>query len=600
VITPMKYTAKFINGAAFKPTDWGDEGKPIIRIAQLTGKEFDNYFNGERLPRYDIENGDLLFSWSATLDSFIWERGPAILNQHIFKVEPFEATNKQFLYYSLKHYSQIWADVDAHGSTMRHIKKESLGNKIWFPKPKAQAQIADYLDNETHRLDRLLESKRRFAELIEEAELAVKSEAVSGSILRPSQTKAGEWLGKIPNNWKLERAKVHWRERVGRSDSGEEELLTASHITGVTSRAAKNVNMFLAESNEGYKLVQSGDIVINTMWAWMGAMGVSPIPGIISPAYGIYEPISDAYIPEFIDLMLRSRSFIAEATRRSKGIHSSRLRFYPDAFLDTLLPVPPISDQEKIVEIVHNRLSKDKKLLSLNQQTIDLLLEKRSALISAAVTGQLDFDCATSLTNAANDNVFTLIAAQVIYTNRHTQRFGRVKLQKSIYLAEVHAGISELNGNYGREAAGPLDRAQLQSLESSLETAGLYRTISDENRGATRYMPIEDAKDYSSEIRSALGARGDVFLAILAKLKDMETKSVEAIATLYAVWNDALIDGETPNNDRIIRGVLEEWHPQKKEKFRADELQTWIGWMRRNDFVPKGQGPRTSTGRLFV
>ena len=76
----MKYTARFINGAAFKPTDWGDDGKPIIRIAQLTGKDFDNYFNGAVNPRYHIEDNDLLFSWSATLDSFIWDRGSAILN----------------------------------------------------------------------------------------------------------------------------------------------------------------------------------------------------------------------------------------------------------------------------------------------------------------------------------------------------------------------------------------------------------------------------------------------------------------------------------------------------------------------------------------
>jgi len=165
---PVKYTARFINGAAFKPSDWGDHGKPIIRIAQLTGGDFDNFFKGNVNPRYEIHDGDLLFSWSATLDSFEWNRGPALLNQHIFKVEPRKGTFQRFLYYSLKHYSSIWADLDAHGSTMRHIKKESLSNKIWLPEFDTQVAVANFLDRETARIDELIEKKQRLATLLGE------------------------------------------------------------------------------------------------------------------------------------------------------------------------------------------------------------------------------------------------------------------------------------------------------------------------------------------------------------------------------------------------------------------------------------------------
>jgi len=600
VITPMKYTARFINGAAFKPTDWGDDGKPIIRIAQLTGKDFDNYFDGERLPRYDIEDGDLLFSWSATLDSFIWDRGSAILNQHIFKVEPFPGTDKRFLYYSLKHYSQIWADVDAHGSTMRHIKKESLGNKIWFPELDRQIEIADFLDDETKRLDCLIEKKREFSDLIIEAQAAVKASAISGTLLAAQKTRDGEWLGKIPSDWKLERAKVHWRERVGRSEDGEEELLTASHITGVTSRASKDVNMFLAESNEGYKLVETGDIVINTMWAWMGAMGVSPIPGIISPSYGIYEPISDAFLPEFIDLLLRSRPFIAEATRRSKGIHSSRLRLYPDAFLDSLLPVPPIGDQKALIEMVHSRRDKDRQLLDLNQRTIDLLLEKRAALITAAVTGQLDLKTSSVVVQPANDNIPRHVADEIIRVHAGSRKFGRVKFQKLVYLVEAHCGIHEFGGHYLREPAGPLDRRLLNAVEVDLAEAGLYQISQSEDDGAVTYSPMASRQSASPSLSELIGGRAEAVSALIDKMRDMETISVEAVTTLYAVWNDFLIDGDTPTDEAIVQGVLEDWHPEKKDKFRADDLHTWLGWMRRNDLVPTGQGPRTSTGRLFV
>lgn len=75
-----------------------------------------------------------------------------------------------------------------------------------------------------------------------------------------------------------------------RSVSGNEELLSVSHKTGVTPRRLKNITMFKAESYAGYKLCRPGDLVVNTMWAWMAALGVSQHGGIVSNAYGVYRP----------------------------------------------------------------------------------------------------------------------------------------------------------------------------------------------------------------------------------------------------------------------------------------------------------------------
>ena len=72
------------------------------------------------------------------------------------------------------------------------------------------------------------------------------------------------------------------------------------------------------------------------------------------------------------------------------------------------------------------------------------------------------------------------------------------------------------------------------------------------------------------------------------------------MATLYGVWNDLLSDGVVPSDDEIISGFLNDWHPEKRDKFRASELPEWLGWMRRHGIVPTGSGPTTTTGRLFV
>lgn len=253
-----------------------------------------------------------------------------------------------------------------------------------------QKAIADFLDRETARIDQLIEKRETFLKLVDEKKTTLNALAVNGSILGTSPRGRRGWFGVLPSEWKVLRAKFLFRERDTRSLTGEEELLTVSHITGVTSRAEKDVNMFLAESMEGYKLVFMGDVAVNTMWAWMGALGVSPLDGLISPSYGVYAPTGTHFTYRYLDLLLRSRPFVAEVNRRSKGVWSSRLRLYPDAFLDILFPIPEIDVQNKILAALDSATEREDRLAAASLKSLDRLREFRSALITAAVTGQID------------------------------------------------------------------------------------------------------------------------------------------------------------------------------------------------------------------
>jgi type I restriction enzyme S subunit len=253
-----------------------------------------------------------------------------------------------------------------------------------------QRAVANFLDREIGIINGLIQKREEFLGLIDEKKAALAAKAVNGSILGSVIDGSQEWFCGLFADWPVRRAKFLFRERQDRSEAGDEELLSVSHITGVSRRSEKDVNMFLAESMEDYKLVSCGDVVVNTMWAWMGAIGVSPVDGLISPSYGVYTPTADAFEDQYLDLVLRSRPFVAEVNRRSKGVWSSRLRLYPDAFLDIRLPVPPRKMQRSILERLREATGREDELARLSRHSLHRLREFRSALITAAVTGQID------------------------------------------------------------------------------------------------------------------------------------------------------------------------------------------------------------------
>ena len=199
------------------------------------------------------------------------------------------------------------------------------------------------------------------------------------------------WLGQVPTHWSALRAKHLFREVDDRSKTGKEELLSVSHLTGVTPRRLKTVTMFLAESNVGHKVCQPGDVVINTLWAWMAALGVTQHTGIVSPAYGVYRPVtSSGILPAYANHLLRTPLYAAEYQRRSTGVNSSRLRLYPEQFLQIPVLAPPLAEQAAIVRFLDWANGRLERAIRAKRKVITLLNEQKQAIIHGAVTRGLD------------------------------------------------------------------------------------------------------------------------------------------------------------------------------------------------------------------
>jgi type I restriction enzyme, S subunit len=199
------------------------------------------------------------------------------------------------------------------------------------------------------------------------------------------------WLGKVPEHWEVRRGKALFRCIDVRSMTGDEELLTVSSGRGVVPRRTANVTMFKAESYEGYKLCWPGDLVINSLWAWAGGLGVSRQHGIVSSAYGVYrlQP-GGTFNPMFFHQLVRSTPFQWELQVRSKGIWTSRLQLTDESFLGAPFVVPPIQEQSAIVRYLDYMDRRIGRYIRAKQKLIKLLEEQKQAIIRRTVTRGLD------------------------------------------------------------------------------------------------------------------------------------------------------------------------------------------------------------------
>jgi type I restriction enzyme S subunit len=281
----------------------------------------------------------------------------------------------------------------ANGITRFSIGLDTVGScPIIYPSKAAQLTIVSFLEKETQRIDSLIEKKEHQIELLQEKRQAIITKAVTKGLDPSAKIKSSgvEWIPELPSHWQLLRAKNLFYEVDERSLSGDEELLSVSHLTGVSKRSEKQVNMFMAETLEGYKKCQKNDLVINTMWAWMGAIGVASETGIVSPSYNVYRFRSASLYPSFYDLLVRVPPFVKEVGCFSKGVWTSRLRLYPEEFFSILLPVPPYKEQVSIVDSIQTETGNYYRLQTKLNCSIELLQEYRSSLISAAISGQID------------------------------------------------------------------------------------------------------------------------------------------------------------------------------------------------------------------
>lgn len=260
-----------------------------------------------------------------------------------------------------------------------------------YPPMQEQKRIIDYLKDKTLKIEQYVSARERERELLDSLKQSEIANVVTKGLNSNVRMKDSgiPWIGMIPEHWEVKRLR-HFIKFVSVKGHGEKPLLSVTREQGVIERNVESKeenHNFIPDDLSGYKLVRKGQFVINKMKSWQGSYGVSDYEGIVSPAYYV----CDLTFPckKFFSMAIRSKAYIPFFTQYSKGIRVDQWDLSPIGLKSIPFIVPPIEEQQAIVDYIEAKLSKIDSCMADLQAEIDYLKEFKQRLISDVVTGQI-------------------------------------------------------------------------------------------------------------------------------------------------------------------------------------------------------------------
>ena len=277
--------------------------------------------------------------------------------------------------------------------------------RIPVPDMESQRRIVEFLDAETARIDNARATVQKLTELADELKIATVDQLCFGE-LRARVDQIDSYLpynphrntylairsacGELPSGWRYLRFKNIARRTRNRNEDGNLEMLSLRQTGEVVYRSSTAQNQEPSEESiPKYLAVSPGNLVLNPMWLRGGAVGVSELRGAVSPDYRVFE-LSEEIDASYLGFILRSRPFIEQykLLERAETTFDRRIQ---QVDLDNLpIPAPPLEIQKQIVRQIDEQFAADNVMRPTLTRVAELLTERRSALITAAVTGELE------------------------------------------------------------------------------------------------------------------------------------------------------------------------------------------------------------------
>jgi len=278
-------------------------------------------------------------------------------------------------------------------------------------------------------------------------------------------------------------------------------------------------------------------------------------------------------------------------------VHHKRAYFIGEGILKATAGIIQIKDYAKE--------NNDLELLTSHQTMCDCLKRTREEFFNLLVdkNGINYFGQATTTETQQQPTAVTkfdkvlekrlALAGALVSELGEDKHFGRTKLAKVFYLADVSQGLN-LNTDYYREAAGPLDPRALYNEKIGIEALAAKRGyfLSTGVGRFVRYTPANNLPALLQQVPELFGRKWKGVTHIIALCRSLSTDQCEIITTLYACWNDLLLDGADVTDEMIIREFLTNWH-EKKRRFPKQRLINALEWMRSHHLAPEGRGKHT-------
>ena len=370
--------AQYFNGRVFHSSEWSTVGLPIIRIQNLnnTNAEF-NYFDGTVSAQNYVEAGDLLVSWSASLDVYFWDRLPGALNQHIFKVqENPSVVDKDFLFFSLK-YVMTALRAMTHGGTMTHVTRKVFeSTAIPLPPMEEQKRIAAILNEQMAAVDK---AKKAAEERLEAAK------ALPAAYLREVfQDEQDDWALVTLGDLLSPRSEViHPRN----NPKGEAYFVGLQHIESNTGTRVGLDNIEKSEMTGRKPAFYEGDIVYGYLRPYLNKVWLAEFEGLCSVDQYVYQVNPSKSIPEYIRYFMLSDVYLRRAPISESPGQLPRIRTEEVAAVE--VKFPPLEQQQITAKELDSKLANLKLSEESIQQELEAIKAMPAALLRKAFAGEL-------------------------------------------------------------------------------------------------------------------------------------------------------------------------------------------------------------------
>ena len=265
-----------------------------------------------------------------------------------------------------------------------------MSYKIPIPSLKEQDAIVSYLDSVTAKIDEAIAQQQKMIDLLDERKQIIINKAVTKGLdpnvkMKPSGI---DWIGEIPEHWKVIRIKYLLEEMKDRSVNGREEPLSMSQVFGLIPTRKMDTIPNMASSYVGAKLVKSGNLVFNKLKAHLGVFNVSKYDGLVSPDYAVYASTGRANL-SFLEYIFKTPKCIHEFVKLITGVGAGLSRLYTSDLFSIYCAIPPINEQNQICSYIEsNTVCLNEAIINCRSK-IALLQERKQIIINDVVTGKV-------------------------------------------------------------------------------------------------------------------------------------------------------------------------------------------------------------------